>query len=253
MKTKPMGPMWPTWLTWTTCSCFIVMVVLAFAIYVRRVKPAAKRANGFQPCKYDHMILNKQQLQDTKDLFVTFIDFAKTAHVKYFAIAGTLIGAARNGGLIPYDDDIDVGILEKDCDKIDAYHDDDEVYYFEKIFFGYKFKKKNSDMFVDIMVFENKNNEYKIINDSWPNEAFNNINEIFPLKQITYNEMLINAPNSYKTYLDRAFPKWDTKIVINCGHHDVAGCVHERYKIPQEFDINYDNFKYACYSKFPNA
>ena len=142
MKTKPMGPMWPTWPTWTTCSCFIVMVVLAFAIYVRRVKPAAKRANGFQPCKYDHMILNKQQLQDTKDLFVTFIDFAKTAHVKYFAIAGTLIGAARNGGLIPYDDDIDVGILEKDCDKIDAYHDDDEVYYFEKIFFGYKFKIK---------------------------------------------------------------------------------------------------------------
>ena len=247
MKTKPMW--WPMW---TTCSCFIAMVVLAFAMYMR-VKPAARRAEGFQPCKYDHMILNKQQLQDTKDLFVTFIDFAKTAHVKYFAIAGTLIGAARNGGLIPYDDDIDVGILEKDCDKIDAYHDDDGVYYFEKVQVGYKFKKKNCDMFVDIMVFENKNNEYKIINDAWPNEAFNNIHEIFPLKQITYNEMLINAPNSYKTYLDRAFPKWDTKIVINCGHHDVDGCVHERYKIPQEFDISYDNFKYACYSKFPNA
>ena len=74
--------------------------------------------------------------------------------------------------------------MEKDCDKIDAYHDDDEVYYFEKIFFGYKFKKKNSDMFVDIMVFENKNNEYKIINDSWPNEAFNNINEIQESKLI---------------------------------------------------------------------
>ena len=131
--------MW--WPMWTTCSCFIAMVVLAFAMYMR-VKPAARRAEGFQPCKYDHMILNKPQLQDTKDLFVAFIDFANTEHVNYFAIAGTLIGAARNGGLIPYDDDIDVGILEKDCDKIDAYHDDDGVYYFEKVQVGYKFKKK---------------------------------------------------------------------------------------------------------------
>lgn len=250
MKTKPM---------WKVCACFIVMVVLAFvlafAIYVKRAKWVRPcnydRDPVFQPCQYDHMILNNQQLQDTNDLFVRFIDLASTAHVHYFAIAGTLIGAARNGGLIPFDDDIDVGILEKDCNKIDAYND--EMYYFEKISFGYKFKKKNSDMFVDIMVFENKNNTYRIINDSWPNESFNNINEIFPLKQITYNEMLINAPNSYKTYLDRAFPEWDTNVVINCGHHDVGGCVYDRYKIPQKFHISYDNFKYACYSKFPNA
>jgi phosphorylcholine metabolism protein LicD len=45
-------------------------------------------------------------------------DITKQHNITYFAMSGTLLGACRNGGIIPNDDDIDVGIPIKHYAKL---------------------------------------------------------------------------------------------------------------------------------------
>lgn len=54
-----------------------------------------------------------QMLKDVHDLFTK-------NKIEYWANGGTLLGAVRHKGIIPWDDDTDIAILEKDLPKIKA-------------------------------------------------------------------------------------------------------------------------------------
>ena len=48
------------------------------------------------------------------ELLLAFDAICKRHHIRYWLIGGTLIGAARHQGFIPWDDDMDVQMLRED-------------------------------------------------------------------------------------------------------------------------------------------
>ena len=57
-------------------------------------------------------------LKELQMQVMDFVDgFCRSNHIKYFITAGTLIGALRHKGYIPWDDDIDIVMLRDDYEK----------------------------------------------------------------------------------------------------------------------------------------
>ena len=52
------------------------------------------------------------------DLLEKFKEICAKHSLRYYALAGTLLGAVRHRGFIPWDDDIDVAMPWEDCKKL---------------------------------------------------------------------------------------------------------------------------------------
>ncbi|PEG78734.1 LicD family protein, partial [Lactobacillus sp. UMNPBX17] len=61
---------------------------------------------------------NKQVKEALLDTLVYFDKICKKYDLKYTLDAGTLLGAVRHHGFIPWDDDIDVAMPYKDYKKL---------------------------------------------------------------------------------------------------------------------------------------
>ena len=82
------------------------------------------------------------------EMMYWFHNFCVENNLRYYALGGTMLGAARHQGFIPWDDDLDVGMPRKDYEKlytIMKYHSGDryilETPYSDAIDFNYCFSK----------------------------------------------------------------------------------------------------------------
>lgn len=51
------------------------------------------------------------------DILIEFDHFCRTHHITYYMLGGTMLGAYRHKGFIPWDDDIDIGIPRKEYER----------------------------------------------------------------------------------------------------------------------------------------
>lgn len=86
-----------------------------------------------------------QIMKDTHDIFSTF-------NLPYWIEGGTLLGSIRHKGLIPWDDDLDIQIEEKDIGRLLDLHDkfDKLGYIIIETWFGFKICPKNGKVVNDV-------------------------------------------------------------------------------------------------------
>lgn len=97
------------------------------------------------------------------NLLKGFDAICKENGVRYFLAIGTLLGALRHEGFVPWDDDVDVGVMREDIDRLaDALKFSEEfeitTAYDQYVFCKQvRFKRKGSqerDPFIDLFIYE---------------------------------------------------------------------------------------------------
>ena len=148
--------------------------------------------------------------------------------IVYWITAGTFLGAVRSGGIIKWDDDIDIMIPLEYREKLYKLFKNNNTL---RIYNGNKYCDKilyrnNDKLFIDIFYGNTTLHNGKIVIEynnflciyKWPNEYFH-LDELFPLRKYKFGAYEVFGPNKYVKFMERNFSKnWNKEAVISHSH-----------------------------------
>jgi phosphorylcholine metabolism protein LicD len=205
---------------------FIFLIILFIVLNLNRFNesfecPITQMELSPKLSKKDIENLKKGQ-QIMTNIFREFDRICRKYNLKYWCVGGTFIGAIRHNGWIPWDGDIDVGMLEEDYNKFKKVKEElpkrmwlqdkttdinynSNICKIRDIYTSYtkiKNRKWHNGLQLDIFVFK-KNKEY-IYSDNYgiivaaSDKKKRLINDIFPLQEFNFEDIKVYIPHEYK-------------------------------------------------------
>ena len=172
-------------------------------------------------------LTDKSKIALLKSLMKQCHDILSENKINYWVECGTLLGVLRHNGIIPWDNDLDIGVMYEEIEKIKS---------LENVFLQYGIKLKPSRLknywvleniktgvYIDVFPFVKIGNEIVNIDERFrkPDDTKNvNIyytseDEIFPLKTYKFYNFEVNVPNKAETVMERSVPNFMNSCVIN--------------------------------------
>lgn len=166
-----------------------------------------------------------QMMKDTHEIL-------QVHGITYWIHAGTLLGAVRHKGLIPWDDDCDICIDKNDKEKFFLLKTifEELGYELQPIYFGYKISPQNGRYtshgdfkfpWIDVMLWEEYNDFFRYertVNDlGWLYTLSIQRTDLFPLREYEFGELYLMGPRNPYPYLDFVYKNW-AKIGVISNH-----------------------------------
>lgn len=210
---------------------------------------------------YEYKIESKEQnvFNGLLQLLKLWNDFSSEHEIEYWACGGTLLGAIRHSGFIPWDNDIDISIMLSDFNKVKKKLNKHPVLKYYESLCGlrlYISENNNDNEYdshptIDIFICDYSNKitidfcgplsdegtPLWYMNDLYQNEYLYK-NELYPLKRVAFEDTTIVVPNIEKNVLYRNF---SDKCLTTCkiSNHVI---LHDGFFNTKKFQEKYFEF-----------
>lgn len=158
------------------------------------------------------------------DILMKDIASALGAHkVRYWMDGGTMLGSIRHRGMIPWDDDVDFGVLDKDEKRLhkalktlegkyDIDWDLETNPVCRRVIISVK--SESEFPFAEFFIYTLKKGRTHFRcaedEDSWGKKCYHEIKNLFPLRDYPYGKNMIKGANNPIPYFNHCYgPDWD--------------------------------------------